>query len=71
MKASMSMVTGLLTAFALAALFLPLWVRAQDSSFHNAPASAKQMKNPYEAQPADAGRWIDNVVLGAALGYLC
>ena len=45
-----------LAAFALAALFLPLWVRAQDSNFHNAPASAKQMKNLYEAQPADAGK---------------
>ena len=56
LKASMRSVTSLLAAFALAALFLPLWVRAQDSNFHNAPASAKQMKNLYEAQPAEAGK---------------
>jgi len=56
LKASMRTVTGLLAAFALAAFFLPPWVGAQDSNFHNAPASAQQMKNPYEAQPADAGK---------------
>jgi len=40
--------------FAIAAFCLTPWIAAQDSNFHNAPASAKEMKNPYESQPAAA-----------------
>jgi glucose/arabinose dehydrogenase len=34
------------------------WLNAQNSNFHNAPASAKEIKNPYEgdAQAAQAGK---------------
>src|SRR5690242_11227059 len=40
--------------FAVAAFCLTPWIAAQDSNFHNAPASAKEMKNPYASQPAAA-----------------
>ncbi len=32
------------------ALLLGSWAQAQDANFHNAPASSKQLKNPYEGQ---------------------
>lgn len=44
--------------FAWAAATLPLFsaVPAQTANFHNAPAAARDMKNPYLGQPADAAR---------------
>jgi len=46
----------LLATFAVA--FLPRWaaLRAQDSSVHNAPASAKEQKNPYAGQPMGSAK---------------
>ena len=41
---------GLLATFAFTTFLLVLSVSAQDSSFHGAPASAKELKNPYEGQ---------------------
>ena len=41
---------------AVAAFCLTPWIAAQDSNFHNAPASAQKMKNPYESQPAAAAQ---------------
>ena len=52
----MRLATVSFTTLAAAALFLPSLAAAQNSNFHNAPDSAKQMKNPYEAQPPEAGR---------------
>jgi glucose/arabinose dehydrogenase/cytochrome c553 len=42
--------TALFIIFTASAVFLSLSLQAQDTSFHNAPASAKQLKNPYEGQ---------------------
>jgi Glucose/sorbosone dehydrogenases len=41
-------------------VFLPLIAQAVDKPFHDAPASAKAMKNPLEGQPAavEAGRTV-------------
>jgi glucose/arabinose dehydrogenase len=41
---------GLLAIFAVIASLLVSWAQAQDSNFHNAPASAKGLKNPYQGQ---------------------
>ncbi len=41
---------GLLATFAIAAFLPVLPASAQDSSFHGAPASARELKNPYEGQ---------------------
>ena len=56
MNVRMRLATVSFTTLAAAALFLPSLAAAQNSNFHNAPDSAKQMKNPYEAQPPEAGR---------------
>lgn len=56
MKASIRIVTALLATLAVATFVITPWIAAQNSNFHNAPASAKQMKNPYEAQPPEAGK---------------
>jgi glucose/arabinose dehydrogenase len=56
LKVSMRIATFLAATLALTAFFLISRARAQDSSFHNAPASAEQMKNPYEGQPPSAGK---------------
>jgi glucose/arabinose dehydrogenase/mono/diheme cytochrome c family protein len=47
---------GSLAILAVAAVLLVPCARAQNASFHNAPASAKQLKNPYEGQPPAAGK---------------
>jgi len=41
---------GLFAVLALAAMLLPSQVQAQNPNFHNAPASARALKNPYEGQ---------------------
>src|SRR5467141_712954 len=56
LKASIRIVTVLLATLAVATFVITPWIAAQNSNFHNAPASAKQMKNPYEAQPPEAGK---------------
>ena len=56
MKASMRLVPVLLATLALSIFFLTPRTTAQDSNFHNAPVSAKQTKNPYQAQPPAAGK---------------
>src|SRR5579862_1937738 len=44
-----------LPLFIVAALLPPAQVPAQDSNFHNAPASARELKNPYEGRtPSNA-----------------
>ncbi len=55
MKASMRIVDSL-AIFTLTAVLLSPFARAQDAAFHNAPASAKQMANPYEGQAPAAGK---------------
>src|SRR5258707_4939768 len=56
LKASIRIVTVLPATLAVATFVITPWIAAQNSNFHNAPASAKQMKNPYEAQPPEAGK---------------
>jgi glucose/arabinose dehydrogenase/mono/diheme cytochrome c family protein len=58
LKASMRALTVSLALVAVAISCLTPWTAAQDSNFHNAPASAKQMKNPYETQPPSAGKGL-------------
>ena len=53
MKVSISILAGSLAAFVLLPLFPLLSVKPQNSNFHNAPASAKQLKNPYAGRPGD------------------
>jgi glucose/arabinose dehydrogenase len=55
LKASMRIVDSL-AIFTLTAVLLSPFVRAQDAAFHNAPASAKQMANPYQGQAPAAGK---------------
>jgi glucose/arabinose dehydrogenase len=56
LKASMRTVGHPLAIFAVAAVLMVSWAKAQNSNFHNAPASARQLKNPYEGQPPAAGK---------------
>jgi glucose/arabinose dehydrogenase len=56
LKVSMRIATFLAATLAVTEFFLISRATAQDSSFHNAPPSAKQMKNPYEGQPPSAGK---------------
>jgi glucose/arabinose dehydrogenase len=51
----MRIVEGSLVILALTAILSPL-ARAQNTNFHNAPASAKQMANPYEGQAPAVGK---------------
>ena len=39
-------------------VFLVSWAPAQNSNFHNAPASAKALKNPYEGQPTPRAKTL-------------
>jgi glucose/arabinose dehydrogenase len=41
-----------ISLISLALIFLASMLLAQDAHFHNAPASSKQLKNPYAGQPA-------------------
>ncbi len=50
MKANVRILRGSLAIAAIISALLVSWARAQDSNFHNAPASAKELKNPYEGQ---------------------
>ena len=52
MKAIVHIFQASLALFAVTAVFLVSRAPAQNSNFHNAPASAKALKNPYEGQPA-------------------
>jgi glucose/arabinose dehydrogenase len=56
LKASMRTVKHSPAIFAVTALVLVSWAKAQNTNFHNAPASAKQLRNPYEGEPAAAGK---------------
>ena len=56
MKASTRTATFSIATFVLSVFSLIPQLAAQDSNFHNAPASSKEMKNPYEAQPPEAGK---------------
>ena len=51
-----SFVKSSLPIFAVTAIFLVPCAWAQNANFHNAPDSAKQMKNPYADQPPAAGQ---------------
>ena len=51
-----SFVESSLAIFAVTAIFLVPCAWAQNANFHNAPDSAKQMKNPYAGQPPAAGQ---------------
>ena len=50
MKAIICIPRSLFTAFAVTAILLVSLARAQNANFHNAPASARELKNPYEGQ---------------------
>src|SRR5216683_2780482 len=50
LKAIARTLQGSFTTFAVIAIVLACEARAQNSNFHNAPASAKELKNPYEGQ---------------------
>ncbi|MGH9547123.1 MAG: PQQ-dependent sugar dehydrogenase [Terriglobales bacterium] len=50
MKAIARMSQGPLAILAVSAVLLVSWAQAQNPNFHNAPASAKELKNPYEGQ---------------------
>ena len=54
MKASTNFSRSLLVVFVAGISAFP--VNAQNSSFHNAPSSAKELKNPHEGQPAAAAK---------------
>ena len=54
MRASTNISTSLLTLFVAGISVFPL--RAQNSNFHNAPPSTKELKSPYEGQPAAAAK---------------
>ena len=51
MKAMVRIFQASLAIFVIAGVFLVSRATAQNSNFHNAPASAKELKNPYEGQP--------------------
>ena len=53
-SSSPATVLSALAAIIAAAIFMQSPVNAQDSSFHDAPASAAKMKNPYKSQAAAA-----------------
>jgi len=50
LKAITRIFHGLSMAVAVVAALLLLPAAAQNPDFHNAPASAKELKNPYEGQ---------------------
>jgi mono/diheme cytochrome c family protein len=50
LKAIVRIFQSSLALFAVTAVFQATWIQAQDTNFHNAPASAKELKNPYEGQ---------------------
>lgn len=51
MKPKVPLFAGWLALSAIAAILLTAALRAQSANFHNAPASAKQLKNPYAGPP--------------------
>ena len=51
MKAIVSILQVSLAIFVIAAVLLVSQAPAQSSNFHNAPESAKALKNPYQGQP--------------------
>ncbi len=58
MKASMRIFEGSIAIFVVTAVLLVPYARAQNAGFHNAPASAKQLKNPYEDQSPSVGKLL-------------
>jgi glucose/arabinose dehydrogenase len=50
LKAINSKPQGSFTTFAVVAIFLVAPTAAQNANFHNAPASTRELKNPYEGQ---------------------
>ncbi|HTE87987.1 MAG TPA: PQQ-dependent sugar dehydrogenase [Terriglobales bacterium] len=54
MKTYTDLFIGLLAAFVITGISVLPSAHAQNSTFHNAPPSAKELKNPYEGQPAAA-----------------
>ncbi|MGH9539656.1 MAG: PQQ-dependent sugar dehydrogenase [Terriglobales bacterium] len=56
MKARTRVLEGLFAILVITAVLLISRGEAQDADFHNAPASAKQVKNPYEGQSPAAGK---------------
>jgi len=53
-KTSTDLFIGLLAAFVIMGISVLPSAHAQNSTFHNAPPSAKELKNPYEGKPAAA-----------------
>ncbi len=56
MKASARTIERLLSVITVSAVLLVSLAKAQNSNFHNAPASARRLKNPYADQPPVAGK---------------
>jgi glucose/arabinose dehydrogenase len=50
LKAIISILHGSFATFAVTAILLVSLARAQNANFHDAPASARELKNPYEGQ---------------------
>jgi glucose/arabinose dehydrogenase len=50
LKAIVRIFQGSLATFTITAILLVSWASAQDADFHNAPASTKELKSPYEGQ---------------------
>jgi len=55
-KTSTNIFVGLVAAFVIMGISALPSAHGQNSTFHNAPPSAKQLKNPYEGQPAAAAK---------------
>src|SRR5882757_2513050 len=58
LKASMRVLKTVVALFPVAAILMIPSVQAQNSNFHNAPASAGQLKNPYADQAPSAGKQL-------------
>jgi len=56
LKRNTSILAWLLGLSAVVAVLLSVALQAQNTSLHNAPASAKQLKNPYAGQPPAASK---------------
>ncbi len=56
MKAIISTFQGSLATLAVTTILLASWAPAQNTNFHGAPASARELKNPYEGQQAPNAR---------------
>jgi len=69
LKAIVRIFQGLLAIFAVIASVS--WAQAQDSNFHNAPASAKELKNPYQGQQPPRAKALFHLRCAAGKSCTC